>query len=438
LTVSEVATRQIRRVVQSASDYLGKQVTAAVFTVPTNFTDAQKEALVAAAKAADLEVLQTISEPVAAVLAYDARPESKVADKIVVVADLGGTRSDVALIASRDGMYTVLATSHDYEFAGAQLDQVLIDHFSKEFIKKHKSDPRENAKSLAKLKYECEAAKKALSQGASANLSIESLADGIDYASTVTRSRYEMLASKVFGGITRLIEGVVAKADRDVLDVDEVILSGGTSHTPKIARNLASVFAETTTILAPSTLATAINPSELLTRGAAIQASLIQEYDTEDIEQSTHDMVTVNTHLSNAIGVVLGEGSFAPIFVAETAIPARRTAQFPAPKEGGDVLIKIVEGTRHIKVTKAEPKEKTEKDEDDSDFDDDDDEEDEDLREREWHVGKLIAEVAIKGVKKGGKIEVGINVAGDLGINVTAREVGSKGGVRGQVPAPSS
>lgn len=108
----------------SASDYIGKKVTSAVITVPTNFSDKQKEALVEAAKNADLEILQLIHEPVAALLAYDARPDSKVTDKIVVVADLGGTRSDVAVVASRGGMYTILATAHDYEFAGSQLDTV--------------------------------------------------------------------------------------------------------------------------------------------------------------------------------------------------------------------------------------------------------------------------------------------------------------------------
>lgn len=201
---------------------MGKIVNAAVITVPTNFSDEQKEALSKAAKNAGIEVLQYISEPVAAVLAYDARPESKVEDKLVVVADLGGTRSDIAVIASRGGMYSVLSTCHDYEYSGVQLDQVLIDHFAKEFIKKHKSDPRENSRSLAKLKLEAEATKKALSLGANASLSVESLAEGIDFSSTINRTRYELLASKVFGGFTRLIKEAVEKADLDVLDINEV------------------------------------------------------------------------------------------------------------------------------------------------------------------------------------------------------------------------
>ena len=432
-----------------------------MITVPTNFTDQQKNALEKAAKDAGIEVLQFISEPVAALLAYDARPEAKLEDRIIVVADLGGTRSDIAVIASRGGMYSILATAHDYEFAGVHLDQVLIDHFAKEFIKKNKTDPRENPRSLAKLKLEAEATKKALSLGANASISIESLADGIDFSSTINRTRYELLSNKIFAGFSRLIQGAVTKAELDILDISQVgpfksvhlsqrlinfqvILSGGTSHTPKIASLLQSVFPSSTTILSPSTFPAAINPSDLSARGAAIQASLIQEFDLEDITQSAHPMVTVTPHLKHAIGVLVvsdnqEKGVFKPLLEAETAVPARRTAQFATPREGGDVIVKICEGLRHIKVTKPTPKAKTngkatvaDADSDDSDVDSDESEEEE-VREKVWKVGKVLSEAAIRAVKKGGKVEVMVNVGADMGVQTTAREVGGKGGVRGSL-----
>ena len=178
--------------------------------------------MIKASQAAGVQVLQTISEPTAAVLAYDARAEAELKDKIIVVADFGGTRSDIAVIASRGGMYSILAATHDYETAGAQLDQILVDHFAKEFMKKHKTDPRQNARSLAKLRLQAEATKKALSLGGNASLSVESLADGMDFASTINRTRYEMLAGKVFGSFTRMIEEAISKADLDILDIDEV------------------------------------------------------------------------------------------------------------------------------------------------------------------------------------------------------------------------
>lgn len=447
VTVSEVTTRYLRRLVGSASDYLGKKVTSAVVTVPTNFTDVQKAAFVKAANDADLEVLQLISEPVASVLAYDGHPDApEVTDKIVVVADLGGTRSDVTIVASRGGMYTILATAHDYEFAGFALDKVLMDHFAKEFIKKHKSDPRENARSLAKLKFEAEATKKALSLGTNASFSVESLVDGVDFASTINRLRYEMVARSVFEGVNRLVEGAVKKAGLDVLDIDEIILSGGTAHTPRIAANLTSIFPASTTVLAPATTPTAINPSELQARGAALQASLIQEFETEDVQQSTHAAVTTVSHVTNAIGVVAqsddgSEEIFTPVIAPETALPARRTVHVSAPKDGGDVLVKIAEGNTHINVIKPEPKakengeeKKAADDEDDSDFDDDEDEDDE-KREKVWKIGSTLAEAAIRGVKKGAKVEVTINVLADLSVTIQTREVGAKGGVRGTLSA---
>ncbi|TQV93270.1 hypothetical protein V2A60_010296 [Cordyceps javanica] len=441
VSIDETATRYLRRLVTAASDYLGKPVTSTVITVPTNFNDKQRAALTKAANDAGLEVLQLISDPVAAVLAYDARKEAVISDKVVVVADLGGTRSDVTVIASRGGMYTILATVHDYDFAGVHLDNALMDHFAKEFIKKHEVDPRNNARSLAKLRLESEAAKKALSLGTNAQFSVESLADGFDFSCTINRVRYEMVARKVFEGFNRLVESAVKKAELDVLDVDEVIMCGGTSHTPRIANNLAGIFPETTTILAPATSTIAINPSELQARGAALQASLIQEYEAADIEQSTHAAVTTVKHITNAIGVVTtgadGE-TFTPVMQAETAVPARRTVHIATPKSGGDVLVKVVEGGTHIKVTKPEVKAKPEQngDEDDSDFDsDDEDDEDEEQREKLWKIGSPLAEAAIKGVKAGGKVEVTINVLGDLSVTITAREVGGKGGVRGTLAA---
>lgn len=338
-------------------------------------------------------------------------------------------------------MYTILATAHDYDVAGVNLDKVLMDHFSKEFIKWNTTDPRESQRSLAKLKLEAEATKKALSIGTNANFSVESLAEGADFASTINRLRYETIGRKVFDGFNRLIEGAVKKAGLDVLDIDEVILSGGTSHTPKIASNMAAIF-PSAKIQAPSASPTAINPSELQARGAALQASLIQEFDIEDIEQSTHPAVTAVSHLTNAIGVLsitgdAGKGVFTPVIAAETAVPARRVVHIATPKEGGDVLIKIVEGDSHIKISKPAPKPKTNGEKNDSDdSEDDSDDEPEDVREKVWKVGNVLAEAAIKGVKKGGKVEIMINVAGDLSVTITCREVGGKGGVRGNLTAP--
>ncbi|KAI4256426.1 MAG: hypothetical protein L6R42_006238 [Xanthoria sp. 1 TBL-2021] len=261
-----------------------------------------------------------------------------------------------------------------------------------------------------------------------------------------------MLASKVFASFTKLIEEAIRKAELDILDINEVILSGGTSHTPRIASNLSSLFPPTTTVLSPSTSTTAINPSDLAARGAAIQASLIQEFEKEDIEQSSHPMVTVTPHLSRAIGVLVvsenvEKGVFKPLAEAETAVPLRRAGEFAVPRDGGDVIIKVCEGVSQIKVSKPPAKLKGEKKtngkaaSDDGDYLSDGDEsedEPEDVREKIWKVGIVLAETTIKGVKKGGKVEISVTVNADLTILVTAREMGGKAGngVRGRLEKP--
>ena len=224
----------------------------------------------------------------------------------------------------------------------------------------------------------------------------------------------------------------------------QVILSGGTSHTPKIAQLTRNIFPDRTEILAPASTTAAINPSELPARGAAIQASLIQEFDKDDIEQSTHPMVTSTPHLKKAIGikVVSEEGHelhFKPLLYADSALPARRIAQYAAPEAGGDVLVRVFEGDREVRVTKPEPKEekpaKTEEDEDD--FSSDEDEEEE-IRELVWKAEKPLAELAVKGVKAKGKVEVTIHVDPDLSVQITAREVDGKSAARGVLEGPKA
>ncbi|RPA91477.1 actin-like ATPase domain-containing protein [Choiromyces venosus 120613-1] len=350
-----MSSRDLIRLRDSASDFLERKVTDAVITVPTDFSDIQKEALVAVAKAGELEVLQIIREPVAAVLAYAARqiPEEQGVDKNILVADLRGTRCDTAVVASRGGMYTILATAHDYGLGGLKLDEVLVDYFSKEFIKKHKADLG-NERSLAKLRLEAEGTKRTLSLGTSATISIESLADGYDFYSTINRLRYELSAKKVFDQIVSLVENVVKRVELDLLDIGEVILLGGTSHTPKIAFGIATLFPDSVSVNAPATLTTALIPSELSARSAVIQASLIAEFNNEDIKQSTHPAVTIAPYLSHPIGVVIGEdNSSQAMLEAQTAAPARRITQFDIQSDG-DVIVRICEGIREIVVEKVE------------------------------------------------------------------------------------
>lgn len=441
ISIGEITTRHLKRLRDSAADFLGKEVTGAVVTVPTDFTEAQREALVAAAKGANLQILQTIHEPIAEALAYAAKENMQPEDRTILVVDIGGTRSDASVVSARSGMYTILATAHDYETGGVQLDQVLVDHFAQEFIKKHKSDPRENPRALAKLKLESETVKRTLSIAVTASIGVDSLADGFDFHSSINRLRYEIRAQKVFDDIMKLAEQAVQKAELDLVEIDEVILAGGSSHTPKIAQRFRALFPETTPIHAPFTDAAALNPSELAARGAALQAALISEFDVEDIDQSTHPAVTVAPHLSKSIGVVVvgadGSEEFRALLPAQTAVPARRVAAFAAPAEGGDVVVKIVEGVSEIRKTIIEKKEEAVNGEGEvEDESEEEEEEEEEIKTKHMKVDKLLAEALLKGVEKGQKIEVTIQAAADTSLNIAARIVGTQQGVRGVIAAP--
>ena len=166
----------------------------------------------------------------------------------------------------------------------------------------------------------------------------------------------------------------------------------------------------------------------------------MQEFEKDDIEQSTHPMVTVTPHLSNTIGVMVvsedvKKGLFTALVEKDTAVPCRRTGIFAVPREGGDVMVKVCEGLRDIKVSKKEKAKANGKPaSDDSDVDSDEDEdEEEEVREKVWKVGTVLAEAAVKEVKKGGKVEITVKVDADLGVQIEVREAGGKGGVRGNV-----
>lgn len=434
ISISEIITRQIRRLVKSATDYIGKPVDAAVITVPTNFNDQQRDCLVECAKNAGLMVLQLIHEPVAALLAYDSQPDAKLTDKNVLVADFGGTRSDISVVASRGGIYTILTSINDKNFAGVNLDQALINHFASEFVKRNGKDlvPLDDPRSKAKLKLESEATKKALSIGNNASFSVESLLSGIDFSTTINRYRYETIARKVFEGFNQLIITAIANSGLDILDIDEVILSGGISHTPRIALNLQKIFTSSKIqILAPSTLPTAINPSELQVRGAAIQANLLKNYNLEEIKLYMNPSLSTSTYLSKAVGVLsisddCNKGVFIPIIMEKTSVPARRSILITTPREGGDVLIKIVEGESCVKVSRPEPQKKSDKGKDTSDSeldsDSEQDDEEEEIREKVWQVGNVLAEAAVRGVKKGSKVEITVIISADLSLSLSCRE----------------
>ncbi|KAF5092940.1 hypothetical protein D0Z03_002630 [Geotrichum reessii] len=438
LSVDKVATRHLDRLRESAADYIGKKIDGAVVAVPTDFTEAQKKALVADAAAANLKIIQVINEPTAALLAHVAARSSNktgsLESKLILVLDIGGTRTDGAVITNRGGMFTILNTHHDYELGGYKLDDALIEHFAKEFQKAHDVDPRKEARAVAKLRAESEAVKKTLSNTNGASFAVESLASGIDFHTTINRLRFELAGRPVFNQLTSFVEALIKKSGFDALEFDEVLLAGGSSFVPKVVSTVSALFdTEKTNIVAPSVDTKAINPDELVARGAALQASLISIYEQQEIEESLQPIVTNAPHTSKPIGVkVEGTGSdFVTIVDANTPLPFR-TSIVLETAEAESVLIAVHEGDAEIVVTKLE-KAPVEADEEDSWSDE---EEDEEVRTLVYKAGKKLAEAGLEGITKGSKVEVQINITRELKLQVAAREVKQGGvAVRGELPA---
>ena len=227
-TIADIITRHLARIQVSAQHYLGHPPSGAVYTVPTNFSSHQREELKKCSEKAGIPVLQIIHEPTAALLAWHSSQNEStvVTNKKYLVLDVGGIRADAAVIAFRGGMYTILSTSHAYDFApGEALDKVLYKHFSAEFKKRTKLDTDQDPRARMKLLLESEAVKKSLSASTTANISVESLMDGIDFKSSINRVRFDLLARKAFQEIADFALKAVQKASIEPIDIDNVLSS---------------------------------------------------------------------------------------------------------------------------------------------------------------------------------------------------------------------
>lgn len=418
VTVEEAATRHFRQLKAAAEDYIGRKVDLVVLSVPTDFSEHQRAVLTKTVADAGLKVLQLVNEPSAALLGHLSgdNAEALAEDKLYVVADFGGIRSDAAVVAVRGGVFTILSTLHQHGLGGAQLDGALADYFAKEFEKKFKTDAKKTPRSVAKLLAETIVAKKTLSNVQTTSFSIESLSDGFDFLTSTNRLRYELAARPVFTKLVSFVEAAVKKAGYETIDIDDVLLVGGTSHTPKLASSVAALFGEKTTVVAPSLDPKAGNPSELVARGAALQASLVESFDDEEIAESLQPVVVNTHHLAKPIGIVDASGAFHAVLVAETAYPIKKLVEV-TNGDAASVKIALFEGKRAVKETVLEAEVDLDASDDESDA------EPEVVREVVYEAGDKLAELTLKDLKPQSKLEVIINITQNGTLHVSGREL---------------
>jgi molecular chaperone DnaK (HSP70) len=413
ISIDEVVKRHLKQIKNAAEDYLGQSIESVVITVPTNFSEAQKKDLTRIAGEAGLKVKQLIHEPTAALLAHLSNKEQLLEDKIYVVADFGGIRSDAAVVSVRGGVMTLLATEHSTQLSGAELDETLIDFFAADFQKKFKADAKKTEKSYSKLAAASIITKKTLSNIQTANVSVDSLAEGFDYMSSINRLRFELVGRKVFSEMLQFVETVVKKAGLEPLDIDSVLLVGGTSNIPKVASTLSLLFPESTEIYAPSVDSKLPNPNELNCRGAAIQASLIASFDDEEVAESLQPIVVNTEHIQQPIGIKDTEGKFLTILSKETAYPIKKAISFTSTSD--NVQIEFYEGKRTIKETVVEAEQYSDEEEDSEE------EEPETIKEVEYVPGTLLGKMVLTGAKSGNKVDVIIQIDREGKMHLTGR-----------------
>jgi len=314
----EISAMLLSKLRQDAESFLGEKVTDAVITVPAYFNDGQRQATKDAGLIAGLNVLRVVNEPTAAAIAYGLDKKNGGApgvEKNVLIFDLGGGTFDVSVLAIDEGMFEVKSTAGDTHLGGEDFDNRLVDHFVSEFKRKHKKDLTSSKRALRRLRTACERAKRTLSVSAQANVEIDSLFEGADFYSSITRARFEEMCADKFRSTLEPVERALRDAKIDKGQIHEIVLVGGSTRIPKIQKLLQDFFNG-------KELNKSINPDEAVAHGAAVQAAILSGDTSEEISDVLLvDVVPLSLGLETAGGVmtnIISRGTKMPTKLSQT------------------------------------------------------------------------------------------------------------------------
>jgi len=329
----EITAMILQKLKEAAESYLGEKVTQAVITVPAYFNDSQRQATKDASKIAGLEVLRIVNEPTAASLAYGM---GKKKDEKIAVFDLGGGTFDISILELGEGVFEVKSTNGDTHLGGDDFDERVIQWLVNEFRKDQGIDLSKDRMALQRLKEAAEKAKCELSTTLETEINLPFVtadASGPKHLNIkLTRAKLEQLVEDLIQRTVGPCRQALKDAGLEPHQVDEVVLVGGQTRTPKVQQVVQELFGKE-----PHK---GVNPDEVVGIGAAIQAGVL----VGDVK----DVVLLDvTPLS--LGIETLGGILTRLIERNTTIPTRKGEIFTTAADSQtSVEIHVLQGEREM------------------------------------------------------------------------------------------
>ena len=306
----QISSMVLIKMKEIAEAFLGKSVKSAVITVPAYFNDGQRQATKDAGSISGLNVLRIINEPTAAAIAYglDKTQDKK---KNILIFDLGGGTFDVSLLTIDEGVFEVKATNGHTHLGGEDFDNSLVTFCMAEFKKKTKHDISKDPRALRRLRTQCEKAKRILSSAHQAPIECETLFEGEDFNTNISRAKFEELCSEDFKKCMPPVENVLKDSGLGKGQIDEIVLVGGSTRIPKVQQMLSDFFGG-------RALNKSINPDEAVAYGAAVQAAIL----TGQGNEMTSELLLLDV-APLSMGIETEGGIMSNVINRNTTIPTR-------------------------------------------------------------------------------------------------------------------